>query len=160
MEKWENSNLIVKNESLEYILQRLAYGEATASTQYRMAYIIRKSEGVSDDDFLLEHFKEHEEDEWKHYQMLAEYLASKGLELDLDIQGMSDKALPPTVELEDTDSESLAEFFFAAEQDAVDTYLEVFDQVRDVELAKIIKSIIADEEDHEGDFAEYLEDYQ
>ena len=92
--------------------------------------------------------------------MLAEYLASKGLELDLDIQGMSDKALPPTVELEDTDSESLAEFFFAAEQDAVDTYLEVLDMVRDVKLVNIINSIIADEEDHEGDFAEYLEDYQ
>ena len=152
--------MIAENESLEYTLQRLAYGEAAASTQYRMAYIARKAEGVADNDFLLEHFKEHEEDEWKHYQMIAEYLRYKGILLELDIQGMYDKALPPTVELGDSDEESLAEFFFSAEQDAVDTYYEILDEVRDVKLAKVIKSIIADEEEHEGDFAEYLEDYR
>lgn len=137
---------------LDYLidLAKLANGEAVAAIQYKVA-----AEAIlgNNQSYLGDHFSEHADEEWGHYEKLNAALMQRGSKVDGTIANMLNDALPATEELTSFDSEYLRDFFEKAEDNAIKAYQEFYDKIEEVDkdLADIINGIISDERDHKLD---------
>ena len=159
-----NAGLLIEDdeqraaESTSYLdgLKKLINAEAVAAIQYKIAAdaIIGPNQS-----YLVEHFNEHTEEEWKHYSELVKALMERGGHTELNLSKTLSDANPETKEITSFQSDDLRKFFIDAEEGAIRAYQAYYNEIedKDKDLADIINGIISDEREHKLDFTRIKE---